>query len=329
MQPEFTFLPRAAALGAYAVALLVLCTPAFGTPPPVPSQALIPPQGDEGSPGGGRPAPAASPVALEPVGEGGGAPRLTALPARAAPKGGHKRKPASTQGGSKRPRPEAPAPPATPAPEQNPQERLYTCPVCNHESKGVSARRIHMRTHAEENPYACDKCSYIATYSWNMKTHKTTCQGIQKASNPSENKGKISCGSCAFTCVSRSSMYTHRMTHTGVRPHQCTQCGARFINRSNLKKHQKQTSLTGNLWECASCLHKFPTKRTMERHIQQGCQKGLLKPQASSSSAPTGPAAPGGGGGGEAPVSSRFGSGRQREPKAGPVPVLHPDELNP
>lgn len=26
MQPEFTFLPRAAALGAYAVALLVLCT---------------------------------------------------------------------------------------------------------------------------------------------------------------------------------------------------------------------------------------------------------------------------------------------------------------
>jgi hypothetical protein len=186
------------------------------------------------------------------------------------------------------------------APEHNPQERAYECAACKIQIMGRSAYMIHKKAHPENYPFTCRKCDYLTDNKSNIYRHEKKCAGIKKPSSDPNIKKQHSCKICDYGTANRSSLYRHNLTHTGVKPHACSQCGIKFTTRSNLNAHIMRTSKPTNKWECEYCHHSFVHEKIRDRHREKDCQKGRSLPQATSSSNPTWPeASTSSGGGGE------------------------------
>ncbi|XP_032998060.1 zinc finger protein 197-like [Lacerta agilis] len=52
------------------------------------------------------------------------------------------------------------------------KEKKHTCPKCGHETYKLSTHLIHMKSHAGEGPFPCDKCGENFSYKSNLSRHK-------------------------------------------------------------------------------------------------------------------------------------------------------------
>ncbi|XP_064628134.1 sal-like protein 1 isoform X2 [Lineus longissimus] len=77
----------------------------------------------------------------------------------------------------------------------------------------------------------------------------------------------ITCGICGKVLFTPSGFKLHLLSHTGERPHQCTVCGRKFLQRSTLKTHVKGVHSSYRPYSCNICGTHCLTKQNFESHL--------------------------------------------------------------
>ena len=138
-------------------------------------------------------------------------------------------------------------------------ERPYKCDFCEKTFARGGQLMVHRRSHTGDKPYQCPSCSLKFTSSGNLKTHmklhvgtrEFACHLCDKAYPRAdtlkrhilsfhENKKLYKCDVCgkSFKGHIRDHMRTHAEDRE-EKPFGCSQCGARFNQRSQLTVHMR------------------------------------------------------------------------------------------
>ncbi|RZF39698.1 hypothetical protein LSTR_LSTR012152 [Laodelphax striatellus] len=70
---------------------------------------------------------------------------------------------------------------------------------------------------------------------------------------------------CGKTFSRKEHMHRHYLSHTGVRPYQCSVCEKRFIRKDHMVKHERRKHLPKRL-QCRFCIHTFIDKKSLATH---------------------------------------------------------------
>jgi uncharacterized Zn-finger protein len=95
------------------------------------------------------------------------------------------------------------------------------------------------------------------------KTFKSSISAIPQNINPDKNHFCIICNK---TFSKSYSLTRHMKLHTGDRPHRCEICFARYIQRSDLRRHIESIHVKLPKFQCSLCVKTFCTKKSMKNH---------------------------------------------------------------
>ncbi len=73
---------------------------------------------------------------------------------------------------------------------------------------------------------------------------------------------------CPFVLLKRDSFpLAHMVTHTGIKPNVCLECGQTFVTKAALQRHGDVHSGVKN-WECSVCGKRFAEKGSLQTHTR-------------------------------------------------------------
>lgn len=106
----------------------------------------------------------------------------------------------------------------------------FECSYCGAKKTTKKELRSHINSHTREKKYPCPNCSMIFYRSSNMRIHvQVVHQGIRR----------FVCRYCDQTFGKGDNLKNHELLHTGEKPHECTECGKRFVQKVSLRSHMK------------------------------------------------------------------------------------------
>jgi KRAB domain-containing zinc finger protein len=106
--------------------------------------------------------------------------------------------------------------------------RPYKCGVCERTFTSPCFLKVHLDRHQNERRFRCDRCDKCFNTRFSMLLHWNCHLGI-----------KVKCGECKKKFSSAASLKRHKITHTGLRPFECEECGKTFTQRTTLVTHMK------------------------------------------------------------------------------------------
>ena len=108
--------------------------------------------------------------------------------------------------------------------------KKFECPQCGVKKTTKKELKSHMNSHTRERKYPCPNCPMIFYRSSNRRIHVDVVhQGIRR----------FVCRYCDQTFGKGDNLKNHELLHTGEKPHACTECGKRFVQRVSLRSHMK------------------------------------------------------------------------------------------
>ena len=106
----------------------------------------------------------------------------------------------------------------------------------------------------------------------------TTQEKAVKMTYIKNDKGLFVCPTCGETKARQNTMFYHMKKHAGDFNHACTQCDAKFIQKSGLVQHMMQAHPTGAepTWDCPCCDHSSKMKANLLIHIGRKHGEGWI-----------------------------------------------------
>lgn len=110
----------------------------------------------------------------------------------------------------------------------------FGCTVCNAQCASESIFQLHMESHEEGKPFACDKCGKEFTRKYHLDRHLeyTEC-------DPNRPKQKLPCNVCSKEFTRLDNLREHLRSHMGQaqrrKDYQCPYCEKSFFGSSLLK----------------------------------------------------------------------------------------------
>lgn len=106
----------------------------------------------------------------------------------------------------------------------------FICPYCGMRKTTRNELKIHINYHTLERTWSCRFCPKVCNSAGNLKTH---------VKNMHERAKEFACRFCERTFAKADTKKYHEMTHTGEKPHECKECGRRFLQPAALRTHKK------------------------------------------------------------------------------------------
>ncbi|KAJ3640400.1 hypothetical protein Zmor_016690 [Zophobas morio] len=144
----------------------------------------------------------------------------------------------------------------------------YYCALCSYTSRDNGNFKRHLRKHALNKQYACDKCPFKTKWKGNLSIH------IKRTHLDERDVEWHKCEKCPYKTTKKSHVTRH-ITNVHLKEeegkwYQCNECPYKSRMKSNLKihvisKHLDEEKITW--YKCEQCQFKTRQKGSLRKHI--------------------------------------------------------------
>ena len=138
-------------------------------------------------------------------------------------------------------------------------EKPYECSTCDRRFANKQTLQNHQATHSDERKFKCKICPDDRSF----KTKGQLSQHMKFHYEPSHR-----CEVCQKSFHCKSTLNSHKKTHTGEKPHVCSICDKSFAHKQSLQIHQA-THSDERKFKCNICPDEryFKTKNHLRNHL--------------------------------------------------------------
>nr|XP_061811636.1 gastrula zinc finger protein XlCGF57.1-like [Nerophis lumbriciformis] len=169
--------------------------------------------------------------------------------------------------------------------KKNPEDKPFSCSVCNQRFSQRSSLKIHARKHTGEKPFACLVCGKRFAQRSSLKIHTRMHTGEKPfacsvCGHKFYRKGHatrhirthtqekpFSCAVCGQSFYEKGLLATHTRIHTGEKPFSCSVCDQRFSEKGHLTTHTR-THTGEKPFACSVCGQRFSKKGNLKTHTR-------------------------------------------------------------
>lgn len=137
--------------------------------------------------------------------------------------------------------------------------KLYICPFCGKQTRGLSGHIGHQRIHTKELPYECKVCKK----KFRLKSALNCHSRIHTGEKP------FKCNICPKRFRIYHFLKTHKLSHGGenVEKFKCNLCGMSTVYKDNLEAHMKSVHLQFKSFDCQACSESFTKISLLKTHM--------------------------------------------------------------
>ncbi|KAK7062978.1 hypothetical protein SK128_027689 [Halocaridina rubra] len=136
-------------------------------------------------------------------------------------------------------------------------EVKFSCELCFKSFGDRHTLRLHMVSVHKPKTIPCiqDGCKKVFSSVSLMHCHYRYHQNL-----------KYKCDKCDQSFSTESYMNKHRLSHLGVRPYTCVECGKSYLSASHLNQHYRMRHTMTKSFQCYMCGSCYRTKNQLKYH---------------------------------------------------------------
>ena len=140
---------------------------------------------------------------------------------------------------------------------------LFVCSLCGRDFAYRNSFLVHLSTHgkaeskAEGKASKCPHCPKTFAYRGDLSQHENL---VHTRSRP------FPCADCDRVFYHRTSLKAHSRTHLDTLSFECSFCGVRMCDASNMRSHERAVHSDSRPFDCGECGKAFARSSDLKDH---------------------------------------------------------------